>query len=175
MIVPVATPFRAVLTKDQVEGLATPVIPESMEDKWVLYRNKDRVRVHRSWTGYLINEFRLAPTEREGFEGGLEVVETRTAMCPAIDAYWDERPERYGQAMAGYLGWLITAPPPSLADLRRLPSEKIKELQAQGTLTSAVYEKALAEHHREWAPKIQAEYEHHQRDGRVSWWMEKES
>lgn len=166
MIEPQATPFRAVLTKQQVAGLDTPIIPEEMEDKWVLYRHKDRVRVHRSWTGYMIHEFRLAPTTQDGFEGGLEVVETWTTGIFACDAFKVENAQRYGQSVAGLLRWLITSQMSTSSGLVQSMLEYNARFRPDVTYT---------DDQRAWFDLIIKGREEDRAMRDIQWWMEKES
>lgn len=166
MIEPQATPFRAVLTKQQVGGLETPVIPEEMEDKWVLYRHKDRVRVHRSWTGYMIHEFRLAPTTRVDFEGGLEVVETWTTGTFGCDAFKAENAQRYGQSVAGLLRWLITSQASTPSDLVQSMLEYNARFNPEVTYTDA---------QRAWIELMIKGRKEDRAMRDIQWWMEGEA
>ena len=41
-------------SSEEMERIKYGLIPEEMEDKWVIYYEDDRLYLHRSWTGYRI-------------------------------------------------------------------------------------------------------------------------
>ena len=48
--------YEATFSKAEFELIARGLIPESMDDKWFVYMEGDRLNVHRSWTGHCIYE-----------------------------------------------------------------------------------------------------------------------
>lgn len=60
-----AVGYEATFTREELERIARGFEPESMDDKWVIVADGNRVAFHRSWTGDCIFELRLEPT-RDG-------------------------------------------------------------------------------------------------------------
>lgn len=58
-----AVGYEATFTRAELERIARGFEPESMDDKWVIVADGDRVAFHRSWTGDCIFELRLEPTK----------------------------------------------------------------------------------------------------------------
>lgn len=67
-----AVGYDAVFTPAELTRIARGFEPESMDDKWVIVADGNRVAFHRSWTGDCIFELRLAPTD----DGGARVAES---------------------------------------------------------------------------------------------------
>jgi len=50
----VKLPFRASVNEEDFNKLARGFVPESMDDKWFVFHEDDRLYFHRSWTGHCI-------------------------------------------------------------------------------------------------------------------------
>ena len=52
--------YDATFSKAEYERIARGLIPETMDDKWFIFLEGDRLNVHRSWTGHCIYEVEFA-------------------------------------------------------------------------------------------------------------------
>jgi 8-oxo-dGTP pyrophosphatase MutT (NUDIX family) len=54
-------PFKMRFSPGEVARLRKGHIPQEMEDKWLIFFEKDWLSFHRSWTGYCVYRLRLEP------------------------------------------------------------------------------------------------------------------
>lgn len=60
---------RRRFTPDEMAILQRGLLPDDQDDRWLVYLSGSRLMLHRSWTGLLIFEVLLQPTD----DGGMEV------------------------------------------------------------------------------------------------------
>ena len=97
-------PFEEVFTVEESARLQRSVLPQAMEDKWLVLYDEDTfvLRFHRSWTGFQLFAVTLVEMEPDD-EGPLQ-------FC-ATDATVNRDPEQYlagdDDFEAARLNWLI--------------------------------------------------------------------
>jgi hypothetical protein len=86
--------FEAVVTVPERERLLDGLIPEAMEDKWVVFHEAPHLFFHRSWTGQPVYRLTLAPTD-----DGARLIEARwsadLASSAAADPAYEARVLRF--------------------------------------------------------------------------------
>ncbi len=66
-------PYEDFFTEEESEDILTTVLPEVMEDKWIVLQNDCTLDFHRSWTGFHVYS---VETEYDPVRGGAYVVRT---------------------------------------------------------------------------------------------------
>jgi hypothetical protein len=86
--------FEALFTDEEAEQMMEGLIPNQMEDKWVVYYSEGWLHFHRSWTGALIYCLRL-----DGSPAGVRVTDSWVNREPeqykAVDTEYDRRLVRF--------------------------------------------------------------------------------
>jgi hypothetical protein len=86
------------LSAKDLGRVALGFVPKSMDDKWFIFLEGDQLFCHRSWTGYCVYVFRLAPGRRgagvtsvevnrspKQFRGGSDAIEAAKA-CRLLES-----------------------------------------------------------------------------------------
>ena len=80
-------PFDGFYTDAEAQAICCGLIPESMDDKWLVYSENGWVYFHRSWSGQCIFMLKL-----DGSPAGVRVVETwvsrdsKNYKSPGVDS-----------------------------------------------------------------------------------------
>ena len=107
--------YSAKFTSKQFERISQGLIPESMDDRWLVYMEDDVLHIHRSWTGFCIYQVRFQERGGRHFVG--EALANRDpAQYGEPDQVFDAKWDDYN---AKHLDWLIRCL--LLGQRRRLP------------------------------------------------------
>ena len=153
MALPRFVPLRGFLTKQQSECTHEPCIPRAMEDKWVSYRHANRIRVHRSWTGYLMFEIAVVPSIHKGYEGGEEIICAWATRAIGPFAEWSDQKLAIQCAME--IRKFILPSVTKLVNMDRfnsLPHERYDELAREyGKVTDEIHDREFKRYRNELA------------------------
>jgi hypothetical protein len=81
--IPVSRHFSA----EEIEKVKLGFRPDSMDDHWFIFYEKDRLYIHRSWTGYCIYIVRFRNEARDYVAGELQANRNPKQYGASDDAY----------------------------------------------------------------------------------------